>query len=64
MYYRCIKCNAANESKKGYPAKCIRCGHTELVRAERIRIMVTGEFYRSGSGTWMLNDDRTEFWTK
>jgi len=65
MYYRCVRCNGANESKKGYPKKCTRCGHYKLYRAERIRVIVTGEFYRSGPGgngiTWMLNDERTEF---
>jgi DNA-directed RNA polymerase subunit RPC12/RpoP len=66
MYYRCTGCNAANESKKGYPKKCKRCGNKKLVRAERIRILVTGEFYRSAPGniTWCLNEDRTEFWTR
>jgi len=65
MYYRCTKCNGATDSKKGYPEKCDQCGHKEMVRAERIKIIVTGEFYRSGPGgvTWMLNDDRTKFWT-
>lgn len=61
MYYRCTKCNAAHQAKTR-PAKCDRCGHTELQRTERMRYIVTGEYYRSGSGkTWMLNDDRTEF---
>jgi hypothetical protein len=65
MYYRCTNCNGANKSKKGYPAKCSRCGCTDCVRVERIRTIITGEFYRSGPGniTWMLNEDRNEFWT-
>jgi len=66
MYYRCTNCNGANESKKGYPKKCKRCGHTKLLRAEHIRTIVTGEFYRSGDGnvSWFLNDERNEFLTK
>jgi DNA-directed RNA polymerase subunit RPC12/RpoP len=66
MYYRCTNCNGANESKKGYPKKCEQCGSKKLDRAERIRIIVTGEYYRSGLGnnTWMLNDDRTKFITR
>jgi hypothetical protein len=36
-----------------------------MQRTERIRIIVTGEYFRSGSSqTWMLNEARTKFITK